>query len=310
MMRSDAYPRYVLITPARNEEKYIEKTLESMARQALPPVRWVIVNDGSADRTREIAARYCEQYPWIELVDLPKRTERCFAGKVRAFNAGLQRVRGLNFEVIGNLDADLSFEADYLEFLMGKFAADPRLGVAGTIFHEDNYNSASDSYEGGTHVAGGCQLFRRECFEAVGGYMPNKAGGIDWIAVTSARMLGWKTRSFQEKFFFHYRSLGTAERGVLASMFSYGEKDYYLGGHPFWELFRVAYRIVKRPYVIGGLATYAGYLWASARRVDRPVSAELIRFHRGEQMAKLKAILKEVFSMRKSEPAERSTAGL
>ena len=110
----------------------------------------------------------------------------------------------------------------------------------------------------------------------------------------TARMMGWKTESFREKWFFHYRRLGTAERGVLSSLFSYGEKDYYLGGHPVWELFRVAYRVGKQPFIMGGVALGLGYCWAFLRRVPRPISAELMAFHRKEQMTKLRAILKSV----------------
>jgi hypothetical protein len=213
-------------------------------------------------------------------------------------------VKGRNFEVVGNLDSDLSFDPDYCEFLLGKFAEDPELGVAGTIFREEGYSSATDSFEGQNHVAGGCQLFRRRCFQEIGGYVPNRAGGVDWIAVTTARMMGWKTRSFREKSFFHYRSLGTAERSLLASTFSYGEKDYYLGGHPLWEIFRVAYRATKRPYMVGGIALYAGYLSAFVRRMKRPVSDDLLRFHRKEQMLKLKTILKSKLAFRRVDSFE------
>lgn len=283
---------YVLITPARNEETHIEKTIHSMIRQTAVPLKWVIVDDGSTDRTAELIGKYAAQFDWIELVRLPPRRDRNFAGKVYAFNAGLERVRHLDFEVVGNLDADLSFEADYCEFLLEKFREDDRLGVAGTIFQEEGgYSTATDSFEGENHVAGGCQLFRRRCFEQVGGYVPNKAGGIDWIAVTTARMLNWRTRAFREKVFFHHRSLGTAERSLYASAFSYGEKDYYLGGHPLWELFRVAYRMTKRPYLAAGLALGSGYVRAFLQRQPRPVSNELMRFHRKEQMVKLRKTL-------------------
>jgi glycosyltransferase involved in cell wall biosynthesis len=295
---------YVLITPARNEEKLIEKTIQSVIGQTVLPVKWVIVNDGSTDETASIVGKYLEKYPWIERVDLPEHRDRSFAGKVHAFNAGFDRVKGRNFEVVGNLDSDLSFDPDYCEFLLGKFAEDPELGVAGTIFREEGYSSATDSFEGQNHVAGGCQLFRRRCFQEIGGYVPNRAGGVDWIAVTTARMMGWKTRSFREKSFFHYRSLGTAERSLLASTFSYGEKDYYLGGHPLWEIFRVAYRATKRPYMVGGIALYAGYLSAFVRRMKRPVSDDLLRFHRKEQMLKLKTILKSKLAFRRVDSFE------
>jgi glycosyltransferase involved in cell wall biosynthesis len=263
--------KYVLVTPVRNEERFIKKTLESVCAQTLLPERWVIVDDGSTDRTPEIVEEHARNCSWIELVRRPRRLDRSFAGKVQAFNAGFDRVQSLQFDVIGNLDGDLSFEPDYLEFLMRKFSGDPKLGVAGTPFLEDGYDSATDSFEGENHVAGGCQMFRRRCFEEIGGYVPNKAGGIDWIAVTTARMMGWKTRSVPEKRFQHYRTLGTAERGPLAALFSYGEKDYYLGNSPVWQVFRVAYRSVKAPYLYGGIALLAGYSWAAARRIERPV---------------------------------------
>jgi len=290
--------KYVLITPAHNEAALIEKTLNSMIAQTTPPERWVIVDDGSTDNTAEIIHRYRAQRPWIELVRRPQHAERSFAGKVHSFNAGLARVRLLNFELIGNLDGDLSFDADYLEFLIRKFSDDPQLGVAGTPFTEEGgYDSAKDSFEGENHVAGGCQLFRRKCFEEIGGYIPNPAGGIDWIAVTTARMKGWKTRSFPEKRFHHYRSLGTAGRSSWAASFSYGEKDYYLGGSPLWELFRVVYRFTKRP--LDGAALLGGYCWAAARRIRRPVSRELMRFHRREQMKKLTAIFRSLLRFKK-----------
>src|SRR5438128_6496325 len=276
--------KYVLITPAHNEEVFIEKTLDSMSAQTLLPEQWVIVDDGSSDRTAEIIQRYARRFSWIRLVQCPPRLDRTFAGKVQAFNAGLEHVQSVPFEVIGNLDADLSFDPDYLEFLIRKFAEDPKLGVTGTPFTEDGgYDTARDSFEGENHVAGGCQLFRRQCFEEVGGYIPNPAGGIDWIAVTTARMKGWKTRSFPEKRFHHYRTLGTAGKTSWAASFSYGEKDYYLGGSPIWQLFRVAYRMTKRPVLVDGLALFSGYCWAALRQMKRPVTSELLRFHRQEQ---------------------------
>lgn len=298
MVPIGALPRYVLITPARNEAAFIEKTLESMVHQTVLPVKWVIVNDGSTDDTGIIVNRYAEKYSWIEAVHRPVRQERNFAAKVHAFNAGQEKLKGFEYDIMGNLDGDISFDPDHFEFLLDKFKEDARLGVAGTIFKEEGYSSETDSFEGQKHVSGQCQIFRRQCFEDIGGYFANKAGGIDWIAVTTARMMGWKTQSFREKSFFHYRHLGTAERSVAAAMFSYGEKDYYLGGHPLWELFRVAYRVLKQPYLIGGLALGSGYMWAMLRRVKRPISRELMKYHRREQMRKLRNVLKSFLTFK------------
>ncbi len=298
-MNQGSLPPYVLITPAHNEEAFIQNTLKSMVHQTVLPMRWVIVDDGSTDKTSNVVRSYLGRHPWIEMVQIPQRRERSFAAKVEAFNAGYQRVSGLEYEVIGNLDGDISFDEDHFEFLLRQFSQDPALGVAGTVFREDGYSSESDSFEGHKHVAGQCQLFRRRCWEEIGGYIPHRAGGIDWMAVTTARMMGWKTESFREKSFFHHRHLGTAERSALSSLFSYGEKDYFLGGHPVWELFRVAYRVAKRPYIIGGLALGLGYCWALLRRTSRPVTRELMAFHRKEQMVKLKAILRSLLTFRR-----------
>ena len=289
-----SYFPYVLITPARNEEAFIEKTIVSVINSRALPLRWVIVDDASTDKTPEIIKRHMADHPWIEMVQMPPRRDRSFAAKVHSFNAGYERVKGLEYEVIGNLDSDVSFDADFLGFLIQKFEDDPSLGVAGTVFKEDGYSSDKDSFEGQTHVSGQVQLFRRKCFEEIGGYIPHRAGGIDWMAVTTARMKGWRTRSFRETFFFHHRHLGTAGRGVHAAIFSYGEKDYYLGNHPLWELFRVAYQMTKRPYLTAGAALGLGYFWAFVTRTPRPVSRELMAFHRREEMTKLKAIFRSL----------------
>ncbi|HEY6945935.1 MAG TPA: glycosyltransferase family A protein [Candidatus Acidoferrum sp.] len=307
MDKNDAsnYLPYVLISPARNEEKFIEKVIQSVIHQTVLPCKWVIVNDGSTDATQDIVSRYLAKYEWIELLNLSPHRDRSFAAKVFAFNAGFERIKDLDYEVVGNLDSDLSFDdPDYFAFLMKKFEEDRNLGVAGTIFREEGYSSATDSFEGQNHVAGGCQLFRRRCFQDIGGYVPNKAGGIDWIAVTSARMKGWKTRSFREKFFFHYRSLGTAERSLLSSAFSYGEKDYYLGNSPLWEAFRVLYRLTKKPRLSGGIALFLGYFSAFLRRMERPVSDELMRFHRKEELMKLKQIFKSLVTLKRIDSFE------
>jgi biofilm PGA synthesis N-glycosyltransferase PgaC len=282
---------YVLITPARNEEANLGRTIESVVRQTLTPARWIIVDDGSTDRTAEIVRPFLEKYAWMELHEMPRHRDRSFGAKAHCFNVAYGGLGDLDYDVIGNLDADITFDPDYLEFLMGKFAEDRQLGVAGTVFKEEGYSSEKDSFEGQHHVAGGCQLFRRRCFDEVGGYVPTKIG-LDWIAVTTARMKGWKTRAFREKFFFHHRGLGTGDRSPLGAAFLYGEKDYRLGWHPVWQLFRVAHQLRTRP--LFGACVGLGYMAACVRRIERPVSAELVTFHRREQLAKLGSILKSV----------------
>ncbi len=284
-------PSYVLITPARNEAQFIDLTLQSVVSQTARPERWVIVSDGSTDGTDEIVGKYAAEYPWIELIRMPERRERNFAGKVHAFNAGYAKVQGLPYEVIANLDADISFDRDYFAFLLRKLAEDPALGLVGTPFREGSDRMYDYRFVSIEHVSGACQVFRRECFEQVGGYVPVKGGCIDHIAVVTARMKGWKTRTFTEKICQHHRPIGTAIQGGVMTRFKGGAKDYAIGNHPIWELCRCAYQMTKRPVVVGGLVLGSGYLWEFMRRAERPVSPELVDFYRREQMHRLKIFL-------------------
>jgi len=278
---------YILITPARNEGEFIELTLESMVAQTVPPLKWVIVSDGSTDNTDDIVRRYAANCPWIELVRMPERRERNFAGKVHAFNAGYERVKNLDFSIVGNLDADVSFEPDHFEFLIAKMAENPQLGVAGAPFREGSYQY-DYRFQNIENVWGGCQLFRRDCFEAIGGYMPLQGGCIDHVAVLTARMKGWQTRTFTEKVCLHHRKMNTASQGVVKAKFKFGAKDYIVGNHPLWEFVRVFYQMTQRPFVIGGIALGCGYAWSLVRGVKIPVSPELVAFVRSEQMQRLR----------------------
>jgi len=294
-MYMSTLPSYVLITPARDEAQYIELTIASMLAQTARPVRWVIVSDGSTDGTDDIVAKYVVEHPWIELIRMPARSLRHFAGKALAFKAGYDRVASLDFDVIGNLDADVSFAPHHFESLVTQLAEDPRLGVIGAPFREGTfqYDYRFSNIE---NVWGGCQLFRRECFDDVGGYVPAKGGCIDHIAVVSARMKGWKTRTFTESICLHHRTMGTAQHGGLATKFRTGAKDHSVGNHPVWELFRMVYQMKQRPFVIGGLVLGSGYFWSTVTRVKRPVSKSLVVFTRREQMQRLKKLFASKFS--------------
>lgn len=280
-------PVYVLITPARNEARFIELTIKSVVEQTVRPLRWVIVSDGSTDGTEDIVNKYIADHSWIELIRMPERRERDFAGKVRAFNAGYARMQDLNYDVIGNLDADVEFEEDYFDFLLRRFAENPHLGVAGTPFREGSfqYDYRFTSIE---HVSGQVQMFRRQCFEDVGGYVPRKIGGIDHVAVITARMRGWQTRSFLEKTYVHHRQMGTATQSTLIVPFQVGRADYILGSHPFWQLCRCIYQMTRPPIVLNGILRLAGFTWAMLTGLERQVPLDLLRFRRKEQMRRLR----------------------
>jgi len=261
-----------------------------MLEQTHRPLKWVIVSDGSTDGTDEIVRKYVSDHPWIELLRMPDRKERHFAGKAHAFNAGYERVKDLDFDVIGNLDADVSFDADHFESLIARFAEYPQVGVLGAPFREGNYQydyrfTSVDS------VWGGCQLFRRECFEMIGGYAPLESGGVDLVAVVTARMKGWQSRTYFGKVCIHHRQMNSAMNKGLKLKFKWGEKDYRLGSHPVWHIFRCIYQMKYSPYIVGGALMLAGYYYAAITRCPRSVSAEFIDFRGKEQMNRLKRFI-------------------
>ncbi len=280
-------PTYVIVTPARNEAQYIELTLKSVIAQTVRPLKWVIISDGSTDGMDEIVSRYTNDHPWIELVRMPERSERHFAGKVHAFNAGYARMSGLQYDVIVNLDADVSFDEDYFSFLLQRLTETPNLGLVGgrlvDVTSNKHYKVADLEY-----VSGPCQVFRRECFEVIGGYRPLESGGVDVVAVLSARATGWQTRTFPDKPCYHHRPMNGAQMKGLRERLHRGRMDYLLGSHPIWEIVRGVYQMGNRPYIIGGVLILASYFWNSLSGVERTIPRDLMAFRRKDQMERLK----------------------
>lgn len=284
--------RYVLISPARNEAAFIELTIKSVVAQTVRPLKWIIVSDGSTDGTDEIVDKYVAQHAWIELVKKRVNGERNFASKVEAFNAAYARTRDLDYEVIGNLDADISFDdVNYFKFLMARLAENPRLGVCGTVYEEGEvtYPHRFASVE---DVFGACQIFRRECFEAIGGYRAVKTGGIDLIALLRARAEGWQTRTFTEKRCRHHRLGGSGQHAnTFERLLHLGRKDYLHGSHPLFEVFRCIYQMRANPYLVGGLLMFAGYFCAALQGIERTIPEDLVRIRQADQILRLKRVL-------------------
>lgn len=276
---------YVVITPARDEERTIAKTIESMRAQTVRPLRWVIVNDGSTDATREIVAAQLAANPWIELVDRANRGHRALGGGVvETFDEGFARVRDLAWDFVVKLDADLSFQPGYFEGLLRRFEADPKLGMAsGKTFLVEN-GVKSLEWCPDEHVRGPAKMYRRACFEAIGGLEARR--GWDMIDETRAQMRGWTTRSFLEPDveLIHHRPIDARQANVWKSRFEMGELYHFLGYHWLYHLVRcVRSAIQDYPRGKGGLALWLGYLRAALRRTPRIDPAYVAFVHRQQR---------------------------
>ena len=285
-------PGYVIITPAHNEAELIGRTVESMAAQTIPPLKWVVVNDASTDRTREVMQTYVERFPFIELVNLERASGRHFGNKVRAFNAGLERVQGLDFDFVGNLDADISFGPVYFENILQQFRIDPKLGIGGGMVHTTINGEFVSQEVALDSVAGAVQLFRRKCFEQVGGYKPLPNGGIDAAAEITARMHGWNTRTFAEFPVQENRMTGSVSSQPLMFRVKEGRRMHSLGYSPLFFFVRCLRRLMEKPAVIGSGAALYGYFSSVFGGNPRAVDPEVVSFLRKEQHGKLKRLLR------------------
>jgi poly-beta-1,6-N-acetyl-D-glucosamine synthase len=278
---------YVLLTAAYNEERYIEETIKSVVAQLLRPKVWVIVSDGSTDRTDEIVQQYAIRHPFIRLIRREKDQSRGFASKVFALRAGLQTFVLDETQFIGHLDADLWLDPFYFRDLLAKFGEDPELGIAGGWYFEKTRDGAWQSRPGNSRrsIPDGIQMFRRECYKDIGELLPIEYGGEDWYAEIRARMCGWQVRSFPELKVHHLRATGT--RGsLLRYCYREGFMDFALGSHPLFEAAKMAKMSAIPPYLLNAQVRMLGFLVAHILG-KRMVSPECVAFLQKEQLGRL-----------------------
>ncbi|BDI04940.1 glycosyltransferase [Sphaerotilus microaerophilus] len=280
--------RYILISPVRNEQDYIVRTVESVVSQTRLPHKWVIVDDGSTDQTAEIVRNFQATYPWIHLVSL---TDRGYyfpgTGVVTVFNAGLETIRNEEWDYVVKLDVDLSFEPDYFEELLKRFEADPKLGIASGITYLPA-EGASWKMEAvlDDHPVGPSKMYRRTCFEAIGGLLP--VPGWDLADLLAAQMKGWQTRCWKDLMIKHYRPTGTRRQGRWARGVLQGRFEYRHGYAPLYTLVKAVYNLIGGANPVWTAGKIAGYTLAVFKQDPFIFDAPMRSFLRQKQHEHLK----------------------
>ena len=283
---SDA--RYILLTAARNEEDFIEATLRSVLAGTTLPVRWVIISDGSTDGTDAIVSRYAAKYFFIRVLRLPADRDRSFASKAEAIRMGYESVKDVDFDFICNVDADIVLPEGYHRRILSEFDRRPNLGVASGRYVEGTDPASSIAKTNPLHLPGSIQVFRRQCFEQIGGYPKLRTGGEDTAATVLARMHGWETEVFPELKATHLRPEGTGGgTRLLRARIRQGAMDYNLGMHPVFMLGKSLRRMVERPFIIGSAYRCMAYFVSWILRKERDLPEEFVTFFRREQWARL-----------------------
>jgi poly-beta-1,6-N-acetyl-D-glucosamine synthase len=278
-------PKYLIITPVRDEEKYLEATIRSVIAQTLQPAEWIIVDDGSTDGTRGILDRYAARYAWIRPCFRENRGFRQpGAGVVEAFYDGYRAAQCMDWDFIVKLDGDLGLAPDYFVRALAACAARARLGICGgAIYHELGGELVEEECPR-FHVRGATKIYRRECWEQIGGLQP--APGWDTIDEVKANMLGWTTETLDALQVIHYRFTGTAE-SKWRDMVKNGRADYFSGYHPLFMTVKCLYRAVKKPYFTGALGMAYGFLSAYIKGLPQVPDRPLILYLRQQQLRRL-----------------------
>lgn len=280
-------PRYIVITPARNEEENIPHTIRSMAAQSVRPTRWIIVNDGSTDRTGEMIDAAGREHDWITPLH---RADRGFrkqgGGVIDTFYDGYDQIPSESWDFLVKFDADLSFESDYFDLCFAKFASNPKLGIGGgTISHEVDGKLVSESPgDPAFHVRGATKIYRKECWDAIGGLL--RAPGWDTIDELKANMLGWTTLTFRDIPLRHHRFTGSAD-GKWKNNVKFGLSNYITGYHPLFMAIKCVKRLFARPYFVGSVGLMCGFCKGYLQGVHQVEDRELIDYVRRQQMNKL-----------------------
>ncbi len=282
---SDTKNIYVVITPVRNEAAFIGRTIDSMIAQTVRPAQWVIVNDGSTDDTADIVRAHIAGHPWIRLIQRPDRGFRQRGGGViKAFNAGYAALTITDYHFIVKLDGDVSFAPDYFERLLARFTAQPRLGIAGGTCYVQDGKTWKPEGTDPTHVRGATKMYRRACFEDIGGLVAHL--GWDGVDEWQARTRGWQAQSFLDIPIYHHRTTGGAG-GFLQGRIEQGRAAYYMGYHPLFMLARGVRRMADRPFVLGGLSLLWGYASDWLRQRKQVNDPAMIHFLRQNQLKRL-----------------------
>jgi poly-beta-1,6-N-acetyl-D-glucosamine synthase len=268
MKQSHNSGRYLVISPCRNESKFMRQTLDSVVAQSVLPQKWIIVDDGSTDATPEILKEYAARHAWIEVVTRKDRGARSVGpGVIEAFYAGYEVADLAGITYLCKLDLDLVLPTKYFERLIERMLNDPLLAtISGKAYLMRDSQMINEGH-GDENSIGASKFYRLDRFQEMGGFVSQ----VMWDGIDGhiCRMRGWRAESVDdpELRFVHLRPMGSSQKSILTGRIRHGRGQYFMGSGLLWMLATAAYRIPERPIVIGGLLILWGWIesWLKSR---------------------------------------------
>lgn len=281
---------YVLISPCRNEQEFIRRTLDSVLSQSSPPAMWIIVDDGSTDETPAILHDYANRHGCIRVVRREDRGRRSVGpGVIEAFYAGLEHVDLSQFAYLCKLDLDLEMPPRYFQTLLERMRAEPRLGTcSGKAYYREEATGKLVSEAVGDEMSvGAAKFYRTACFKQIGGFVREVMW--DGIDCHRCRMLGWQACSVDDPQlrFIHLRPMGSSQQGIWSGRVRHGEGQYFMGTSLPYMTASALYRMTRPPLIVGGAAMWWGFVSSMLRRRPRYDDAQFRRFLRDYQYSSL-----------------------
>ena len=289
-MTDIAMADYIIVTPAYNEDRYIGQTIDSVLVQTVLPQLWIIVDDGSTDNTAQIIREKTAGHPWIRYIYRPKIAgQTYYASNVYAIEEALEQTAELEYAYLAILDADISLPSDYYRRIFDCFGRDEKLGIASGVYLVPSQRGLKKVLNDRRSCPKNIMVFRRRCFEEIGGFVPMKYGGEDTCACFTARMKGWKVWSFPDIEVAHNKPVGSGHAANLMKIrFRQGIGEYFLATHPLFLLVKSLRRCIKEsPFLLGGLLRIAGFVYASFMGEKRQIQDNLVKFIRDEQFRRI-----------------------
>lgn len=292
---------YILVTPARNEARFLPALIESIQDQNILPALWVIVSDGSTDDTDAVVEPFLQKLSFLRFIRLNSAAGRSFGAKARAFGVGYSLAESLDFDFVGNLDADITLEPDYYERILFEMSQNPRLGIATGSCWDKTVSGFRCITISENHAVGAVQFFRRSCFEEIGGYKPMSVGGVDSLATLTARMKGWETRVLPKLKVYHHKPVDSENtRSSWRVAYRSGLTEYHIGTCPLFAVLKAVRRWKQKPILASMFIRMFAYFRMYIMDGQRDAPPELVDYLRAEQVRTMWAAIFPARRMRRS----------
>lgn len=275
---------YIMATPVKNEEENLPELITSVGSQKIKPTLWVIVDDGSTDKSSDIINKASQQYNWIKTVRL-KESPRdigfhyshvCMVGFENSIR--IAKEKDLQYGYIALLDADMRVEPEYFKKLIDRMEKNEKIGISsGDIWSKVDGKYIHEKRDS-EHPSGGARIWRRKCFEETGGYELVK--GPDSVSTARAKLRGWKAASYEDIKAYQSRPVSSAD-GLWVGYMKNGEARYFRHVHPL-AIMGKSVQMIFKGKLVPGIAYLWGYLHAHKMNMPRLKDPELIKYFRAK----------------------------